>query len=441
MKMYLFMDNYRGFSNTTVQLIDVNFLVGENSSGKTSLMRLLQILSNPTFFMGAHLGSGESAQFGHFNEVVSAHASDRSYFRIGFIEERDRSDKHGGPSLYGMLLSYKERAGIPMLSRITFSDGHAEVSISISAEAIRFRSADQIGPPSIEAMRGSFQRWSEEHAADDKGWEKLAFPKGVQQKELPLIVLLHFATSEKQAKGKSFFPFMLPGFGGPVVWIAPIRTKPRRTYDEPNTSYSAEGSHTPYVIRRMLESKKDKEKFRAFMDKIGGASGLFQSIKIKPYGDSGDAPFEVDAVLDDKDLNLSWMGYGVSQSLPIFVELLDRPKRSWFAIQQPEVHLHPRAQAALGDLFFEMALKEGKKFVIETHSDFTIDRFRRNYRRKLPKKEIENVPQSQILFFERHNKLNTLTPIPIGKRGELPSSQPPGYREFFVKEEMDLLGG
>jgi predicted ATPase len=132
----------------------------------------------------------------------------------------------------------------------------------------------------------------------------------------------------------------------------------------------------------MLSSSDEAKRFKAFMDRVGKSSGLFQSIDIKLFGTSDDAPFEVDAVLDDKALNLSWLGYGVSQSLPIFVELLDRPKKSWFAIQQPEVHLHPRAQASLGDVFFEMALLDGKRFVIETHSDFTIDRFRMNYRKR-----------------------------------------------------------
>jgi AAA ATPase domain len=84
MKKYLFLDNYRGFSNVIVPLVDVNFLVGENSSGKTSVLGLLRILSNPSLFMGEVFGSTDGVQFGHFNEVVSAHATDRSYFRVGF---------------------------------------------------------------------------------------------------------------------------------------------------------------------------------------------------------------------------------------------------------------------------------------------------------------------------------------------------------------------
>jgi len=84
---------------------------------------------------------------------------------------------------------------------------------------------------------------------------------------------------------------------------------------------------------------------------------------------------------------------------------------------------------------FELAVAENKRFLIETHSDFTIDRFRLNYRRQSSSK-----PSGQILFFERKNKRNVVRAIKIGKKGELASAQPSGYRKFFLKEELRLLG-
>jgi predicted ATPase len=168
---------------------------------------------------------------------------------------------------------------------------------------------------------------------------------------------------------------------------------------------------------------------------VGETSGLFDSIQIKNFGEGAAAPFEVDIVLDGKEFSLDNVGYGVSQSLPVFVEIIARKKGTWFAIQQPEVHLHPRAQAALGDVIFETALKERKRFLIETHSDFTIDRFRMNYQGKA-----NNVPDGQIIFFERKNKRNIATPIKIGSEGQLPVEQPEGYRNFFINEGLRLLG-
>jgi predicted ATPase len=182
-------------------------------------------------------------------------------------------------------------------------------------------------------------------------------------------------------------------------------------------------------------SKSSAAKFRDFIEKVGKASGLFQDVRIRPFGQGEGAPFELDIVLDGKALNVSNVGYGVSQALPVLVEVLARRHGTAFAIQQPEVHLHPRAQAALGDVFFELAAEEHKLFLVETHSDFTIDRFRLNYRKKRASK-----PESQILFFERRDKRNVVTPLPIGTTGELPTQQPESYRRFFTREQMNLLG-
>jgi predicted ATPase len=185
----------------------------------------------------------------------------------------------------------------------------------------------------------------------------------------------------------------------------------------------------------MLKSKSVAGDFRRFICKVGKATGLFEDVTIRNFGKGATAPFEVDIVLDGKGLNLSTVGYGVSQILPVLVELLDRRHGTWFAIQQPEVHLHPRAQAALGDVFFEMAALEHKFFLIETHSDFMIDRFRVQYRAKRSDK-----PEGQVLFFERRDKHNVVTPLPFDGSGELPADQPSTYRDFFVREQMSLLG-
>ncbi len=440
MKKYLFLDNFRGFTNTSVPLADVNFLVGENSTGKTSLLTLMRLLSSPKFFMGPEFG-GDDIQLGHFNELVSAHSRDRSYFRVGSSEERPVGNKNSS-RVTGMLCTYREEAGLSKMSRLSLAIDDRETHMKFEENgAVLCKTAIVPLSKTVEEMNRNIPRWIREHTTSTDGWRELDLPQGFRDRgrlQLPLFAMLSFAAQTDQVKESPLGYF--PPLGSPIVWIAPIRTKPRRTYDEPSTTFSSDGSHTPYVIRRMLSSKDEADKFSKFMNGVGKASGLFQRIETNCFGNNSDstAPFEVDAVLDDRALNLNWVGYGVSQALPILVELLDRPEGSWFAIQQPEVHLHPRAQASLGDVFFEMAIRDNKRFLIETHSDFTIDRFRMNYRRRQQRKR--NVPESQILFFERRDRRNVVTPLPIGPRGDLPAEQPNGYRDFFIKEDMRLLG-
>ena len=189
------------------------------------------------------------------------------------------------------------------------------------------------------------------------------------------------------------------------------------------------------MIRRILGSKTQAERFRQYLGDFGEASGLFDSIQIKKLGKSSDSPFEVRIVFAGHPLRINNVGYGVSQALPVIVELFARPKNTSIAIQQPEVHLHPRAQAALGDLIFRLANLEKKRFFIETHSDFTIDRFRTNYRRD----ELEK-PSSQILFFERNQGGNRIQSIAVLPNGDYELDQPASFREFFLREELKILG-
>ncbi len=439
------MDNFRGFKDTTVPILDVNFLVGENSTGKTSLLMALRMLTSRALIFGAQTLVGLSElpthgiEMGHFEEMVSVHSKDKSYFRLGLIRSESKQ-KSAGFSVDGILVTFRERDGLPSIARITCRSENNEISLRFTDDSFTFYVASREPMKAQSEMATIMQSWATQHmAVSEAGWKKSSVPKGLNAKHLPLFLILSIAASSSKGK-QSDLGSTMPSIGPEVIWIAPIRTKALRTYDDPHTNFSPEGTHTPYIIRRMLESAEKAEEFRRFIDKVGKSSGLFEKIEIKYFNAEKSGPFEVDALIDGEALSLGWLGYGVSQSLPIIVELIFRPKRTCFAIQQPEVHLHPRAQASLGDVFFEMAFLDRKTFVVETHSDFTIDRFRMNYRAKRSAKERGSMPKSQVLFFERYDKRNIVTPVEIDKDGALSADQPDSYRTFFLKEEIRLIG-
>ncbi len=79
---------------------------------------------------------------------------------------------------------------------------------------------------------------------------------------------------------------------------------------------------------------------------------------------------------DDVNLELTDVGFGISQALPILVQAYLSPPGSLTIIEQPEIHLHPNMQAWLTDAVIKIALAERKRFLIETHSDALIRRIR-----------------------------------------------------------------
>ena len=75
-------------------------------------------------------------------------------------------------------------------------------------------------------------------------------------------------------------------------------------------------------------------------------------------------------------------GVGISQVVPVIIAALSSNQRKWI-IEQPELHLHPKAQAELGDLFIQGSQSsQGPNhwFIIETHSEHLILRLLRRVR-------------------------------------------------------------
>lgn len=77
----------------------------------------------------------------------------------------------------------------------------------------------------------------------------------------------------------------------------------------------------------------------------------------------------------DKEFDLTSVGFGTSQILPILVQGLLTPPNSIFIVEQPEVHLHPRVQSQLADFFLSLA-RAGVQCIIETHSEHIVNRLR-----------------------------------------------------------------
>ena len=98
-------------------------------------------------------------------------------------------------------------------------------------------------------------------------------------------------------------------------------------------------------------------------------------------------------------VNLSGVGFGVSQVLPVLVQCFYAPEGSIILIDQPEVHLHPYAQSALADVMIDVIESKsdfGKGFkerniqlIIETHSEHFLRRLQRRIAEgKLPQDKV-----------------------------------------------------
>ena len=186
-------------------------------------------------------------------------------------------------------------------------------------------------------------------------------------------------------------------------------------------------------------NRNDWNALKCRLEDFGAAAGLFDELSIKSLGSRESEPFQVQVRKRGKRTKGPWrnlidVGYGVSQVLPLLTELLRKDAPSLFLLQQPEVHLHPSAQAALGTLFCQVA--RNRQLIVETHSDHLINRVRMDVRDRRGPLSPEDV---SILYFERNELEVHIHSLRIDQAGNV-SDAPASYGRFFMKETERSLG-
>ncbi|OFY62800.1 MAG: hypothetical protein A3H98_10035 [Bacteroidetes bacterium RIFCSPLOWO2_02_FULL_36_8] len=458
--MKLFLDNLRGFNNCFIDINQVNFLVGENSTGKSSFLSILSLFSDTQFnFSGEFRNS--FVNFGLFEDIINKNSSNNETFHIGFIKNGKQTLLDSNFTYDSLLLVFKEKDGFPNISTILcraktsflkVEVGKTELNYSLFSVNTSLYSDKQLfsdiiinkefelkniidnGNVSIKGISGELLRY----IINDIGNIPFMFrfsEHSIKETEIDKKRKLY---SDFRKNQRMLFPRERNLLGN-TIWIDPIRSKPQPLYQPTDKQYSAEGEHIPTILRDIFDDKEspNSKSIIRLLESFGNASGLFDKIYIsKLQKQKKNSPFEINFSLHGNTIKISNIGYGVSQILPILTEIARNPKESIFFIQQAEVHLHPRSQAFFGEFIFTQFKEENKSFFIETHSDYVIDRFRLLIRKS---KSEEIHKKVNFLFFES-NKDNTVTTISIDKNGDYGEGQPENFRNFFLKEELDILG-
>jgi len=360
---------------------------------------------------------------GNFDNIAAHKGKDgeAEVFSLGF-------NNLGGEA--GMVASYISRDGLVELSQLSLHDSHFKAVMYLSLTEGVFRLILDVAHGQKQV---SFQH------------EVVPILRGVRGRRLNYDYLIYSALQEiklddlieddvvvRELQERLDVVTGLFDVSSPnnhLVSIAPIRTRPKRTYDQVTEEFTPEGEHIPFVLSGLLEETAFKET----LERFGDESGLFSGIDIKKLGNKISDPIQVMIANASRTANLVDVGYGVSQALPVVVESLLAPSHSLLLLQQPEVHLHPRAQAALGSLLVEMYADYQKWFVVETHSDYIIDRVRQEIAKGRVRPD-----DVQILYCEKEGPETRVFPIAIDEQGNI-VDPPPSYRDFFMEEEMNLL--
>lgn len=137
------------------------------------------------------------------------------------------------------------------------------------------------------------------------------------------------------------------------------------------------------------------------------------------------------------------VGVGISQLIPVLVAALDG-SASMTIVEQPELHLHPKAQVALGDLFIHAINRDDNEsnFLIETHSEHLVLRLLRRIREtndgSLPQGINPITPEDlSVNYVESKDGVSVICKIPVDRDGEFAGRWPHG---FFEERAEELFG-
>ena len=174
-----------------------------------------------------------------------------------------------------------------------------------------------------------------------------------------------------------------------VQYLGPLRARPSRIYARSGAHPSDVGKSGESMIDAILSSQErswaitpSSELAPATIDEHVSMwlrrLRLADKLKVKRMaGGSKWFEIEIRKTSQSASVALTDVGIGVSQILPVLVLCFHVDPGSTVILEQPEIHLHPSAQAGLGDVFIDAWQQRGVQVLVESHSEHLLRRLQR----------------------------------------------------------------
>ena len=342
-------------NESRIEIRPLTILAGANSSGKSSIMQPLLLMKQTleaSYDPGPLLLNGPNVSFTSFDQLISRlqKNSDRQAFSVEIENVED-------DFMLKNVFSLKKNQTLKISEMIIKKDKrslHLESSQSLDhlKNAIsKFLSTKIEWPGELRVVSNRCFLRIDFDPLDDRG-----------NFVLPAVPELYGLEGPSFVIGET-----LRG----MIHVPGLRGNPERIYPRTATGPDFPGTFKPYVATIIADWQKKEDSCLKHLGNMLTDLGLTWKIFAKVVNHThiellvGRLP---KAKRDGDDLvSIADVGFGVSQVLPVLVALLAAEPGQLVYLEQPELHLHPRAQYALAKILAETA-KRGVKLVVETHS-------------------------------------------------------------------------
>ncbi|MFC1541587.1 DUF3696 domain-containing protein [Candidatus Latescibacterota bacterium] len=445
----LSLKNFRCFRNCKkIPLAPLTFLVGPNSAGKSSISDAILLLSQSNFMStgnniifphwGGHLvdlGSYEDAVYGHKTSLpldISIEISNPSIPQKAHVEIK-----------FGLKTTKNDPIG--KLKSITITDSITNKSLiikylisAISLEFLNIKKVFRIGIKSrsdSQLYRNSFymykdinllQRFFNDLIKDEnniiKGYKSAC--KRIEETFLysyrPLMVEVERVASGRAAPRRWY---SISEMTDSSRLVPNYYRYASRVYSEVEPRLLSD-QQIPYIFKNKRRRRK-RINLQEALKKLDIASSI-NSSDVSPYHSA----IKIEDSVTGIKSNLIDVGYGASQVIPVIRAIMS-PGRGPLLIEQPEIHLHPKAQAELSEILCETSID--RQVIIETHSVHMINRAR------ILVAEGKISPDQVIInFVYREKNGSHIHSIPILEDGDFACEWPSNYG-FFDERYQDTM--
>lgn len=427
----LLLKNFKGWERTgNVRLAPITLFFGSNSSGKTSLLQSLLLLKQTAESADRrrvlHPGDDESlVDLGTTEDLVFRHELDRD------LEFQVRWEVPGGLQIqadyfnaiqFGVRIGFKER-GQAVVKRLRYYLDSAHVTMerktdgggyifaaSGFSDVRRLKAADELLPPPVRYY---------------------GFPPEVRSFVDPSPWLSDLSLALEQQMER-------------IHYVGPLREYPERLYRWAGEVPNNVGTRGKDAVAAILAARNEnrtirgrapeqsEEPFEAVLARWLARFGVIHSFSLRQIAENRrEYEVRVKRTPTSPEVFITDVGFGVSQVLPVLVQSFYAEQNSTIIFEQPEIHLHPRVQADLADVFIDAFRSCGVQFIIESHSEHLLRRLQRRVA------EADDITNDDVAIYVcdvdgGHSRIERLKLDQFGNISNWP-------RDFFGDEVGDLI--
>jgi energy-coupling factor transporter ATP-binding protein EcfA2 len=388
-------ENFKSLRHASISLGQITVLIGPNGSGKSSVLHLLALLKQSQGLRNVNLG-GPLVDLGAFKDIAfrrdpellikieleGSYRLSRPLMPIAMQEVNYRYEVVFGrvglwsnsaslksPTL-GIQTTWRRGQGQEVQSVVDYGD---QVKFNVSCNP-------EVGRPILVAVSyaGSLPPETVQRISEDA--------EQLQTVIASVLRDIYFVPANRGVDKRAF----------PLI-------------DAPSTDFiSAQGTtkQAGDVAGTLAYKRQLEERISAWSQRV---TGIGVRSSMVPGREAS-----IEATRRGLTVNIVNEGFGSNQLVLLLTQLAAAPEGAVIGIEEPEIHLHPRAQSRLAEVLAEVADEEGKQILVTTHSEHILfSLLTKAAEGKLAPDDLK------VYSFERPDEATAITELPVDEKGRV----------------------